>query len=69
MAPYSPLLPGAVKHEISHPEELTLVFQSVHEGVACCILPGGARSDNGSLLANGTMVMEGKNKYLTININ
>merc|ERR1719489_272955 len=43
----SPLLPGAVQHDVSHPEEVTLVFRSLHAGADCC------------LLENDTMVPEG----------
>merc|ERR1719228_3251440 len=32
VAEVSPLLPGASPHNISHPEELTLVFRSRHPG-------------------------------------
>ena len=56
----SPPLPGATAHNVSHPEELTLNFYSVHGGADCCILPGSARSADGSSVANGTMVAEGK---------
>ena len=59
VAGYSPLLPGATAHNVSHPEELTLNFYSVHGGADCCILPGTARSADGSSVANGTMVAEG----------
>merc|ERR1719370_2579085 len=43
----SALLPGAVQHNVSHPEEVTLVFRSLHAGADCCVL------------GNGTMVAEG----------
>jgi len=43
----SPLLPGAVLHDVSHPDELTLVFHSLHPGSECC------------LVNNTTMVAEG----------
>ena len=56
----SPLLPGAAQHPVSHPEELTLTFVSLHSGAECCILPFNAVEVNGNHLANGTMVPEGK---------
>ena len=43
----SPLVPGAVQHKVSHPEEVTLVFRSLHHGSDCCTLQ------------NDTMVAEG----------
>jgi len=55
----SPLLPGAAQHPVSHPEELTLTFLSLHAGHDCCILPINAVGDNGAKLVNGTMVAEG----------
>ena len=55
----SPPLPGAARHTVSHPEELTLNFYSVHAGADCCILPGDARNQDGSSASNGTMVAEG----------
>ena len=61
---YSPLLPGAANHSVTHPEELTLTFVSVQPGFACCVLPGDARSDNGTMLDNGTMVQEGNCLFL-----
>eukprot|EP00091_Calanus_sinicus_P017944 TRINITY_DN393_c0_g1_i4.p1 TRINITY_DN393_c0_g1~~TRINITY_DN393_c0_g1_i4.p1 ORF type:complete len:134 (+),score=24.57 TRINITY_DN393_c0_g1_i4:392-793(+) len=61
VAPASPLLAGAAAHAVSHPEELTLSFVSVHDGYDCCILPGTARSGE----KNGTMVPEGWNGALT----
>jgi len=59
VADYSPLLKGAAGHKVSHPEELTLNFWSVHDGADCCILPGSARNADGSSFPNGTMVEEG----------
>ena len=59
MADYSPLLAGAQNHTVSHPEELTLNFRTVHQGAECCILPGDAKSGDGTMLKNGTMVQEG----------
>ena len=56
----SPLLPGAAQHPVSHPEELTLTFISLHSGDACCLLPGVVVGENGTILGNGTMVPEGK---------
>ena len=55
----SPLLPGAVNHEVSHPEELTLAFVTVYDGAECCILPHDARIHNGSMIKSGYMVEEG----------
>merc|ERR1719153_1471168 len=43
----SALLPGAVQHNVSHPEEVTLVFRSLHAGADCCVL------DNGTMVAEG----------------
>jgi len=43
----SPLLPGAVHHNVSHPEEVTLVFRSLHQGGDCCML------DNNTMVAEG----------------
>ena len=60
MAGYSPLISGAAGHKVSHPEELTLNFWSVHDGADCCILPGNARNADGSSSPNGTMVQEGE---------
>jgi len=47
VAPPSPLLPGGVQHNVSHPEEVTLVFRSLHTGADCCVL------DNGTMVAEG----------------
>ena len=44
----SPLVPGAVNHNVSHPEEVTLVFRSLHHGSDCCML------DNDTMVAEGT---------------
>ena len=55
VAPASPLLTGAAVHTVSHPEELTLSFVSVHDGYNCCILPDTAASGE----KKGTMVPEG----------
>jgi len=55
----SPLLKGAAKHAVSHPEELTLNFHAVHDGADCCVLPGSAMSADGSSYSNGSMVAEG----------
>ena len=63
MAGSSPLLSGAIQHSVSHPEELTLAFVALHEGAHCCILPADARSGNGTLVGNGTMVEEGKSIF------
>ena len=60
VASISPLVLGAVQHDVTHPEALTLAFWSLHAGSECCVLPGDARSANGSVLKNGTMVKEGK---------
>jgi len=52
----SKLLPGAVQHDVSHPEEVTLVFRSVHPGADCCVL------DNTTMVAegwSGDLVYEG----------
>ena len=62
MADYSPLLPGAAQHAVSHPEEVTLSFHALHDGHACCVLPGDAWGGNGTMLGNGSMVKEGKCK-------
>ena len=48
MIPPPPFLPGGVQHAVSHPEEATLVFRSLHAGADCCVL------------GNGTMVAEGE---------
>ena len=42
-----PLLPGAAQHAVSHPEEATLVFRSLHAGADCCVL------DNATMVAKG----------------
>jgi len=63
----SPLLPGAATHSISHPDELTLNFRSLHNGADCCVLPGDARLGNGSTVAGGSMVEEGWNGLLQRN--
>jgi len=47
IAEASPLLAGAVAHAVSHPDELTLVFRSVHDGADCCVL------DNSTMVAEG----------------
>ena len=62
----SPLLKGAAKHAVSHPEELTLNFHAVHDGADCCVLPGSAMSADGSSYSNGSMVAEGDFLSLTI---
>ena len=62
----SPLLPGAVKHPISHPEELTLNFHILFNGGDCCVLPEDAREKNGTSLMNGTMVEEGMDLNMMI---
>ena len=59
MADPSPLIKGAAKHEVSHPDELTLNFHAVHAGADCCILPGEAMNEDGSSSPNGSMVAEG----------
>jgi len=55
----SPLLPGAKKHHVSHPEELTLNFLSLHEGADCCILPEKAMGADGTQYDKDAMVEEG----------
>ena len=55
----SELLPGAVGHNISHPEELTLNLVTVHDGSNCCLLSADAEVE-GRTLENGTMVQEGE---------
>ena len=57
-APASSLLTGAFKHSVSHPDELTLEFRSIHDGSSCCILTEDAESQ-GSKVPNGTMVEDG----------
>jgi len=59
MAEDSPLLPGASHHNISHPEELTLVFKSMFPGSHCCILPADAQEKDGNIARNQSMVEEG----------
>jgi len=59
IAPDSTSLAGAVQHNISHPEELTLEFRTVHWGSECCVLPFTATTSNGSIYTEGTMVAEG----------
>ena len=54
----SPLLPGAVQHAVSHPEELTLNFVSLFPGRECCLL-----SENSTKMSNGSMVQEGEEKH------
>ena len=63
IAPDSTPLAGAVQHNISHPEELTLEFRTVHWGSECCILPFAATTSNGSIYTEGTMVAEGNASY------
>merc|ERR1712025_1142361 len=55
IAEASPLLAGAVAHNVSHPDELTLVFRSVHDGADCCVLD------------NNTMVEEGWSGEVDLN--
>jgi len=55
IAESSPLLAGAVAHNVSHPDELTLVFRSVHAGADCCVLD------------NNTMVEEGWSGEVDLN--
>ena len=62
MAGESPLLSGAALHNVSHPEELTLAFRTIHKGADCCVLSADALGDNGTTLVNGTMVQEGNKK-------
>ena len=62
----SPLIQGAAKHKVSHPDELTLNFHAVHAGAGCCILPGDAINADGSNSPNGSMVAEGCNLFLKI---
>jgi hypothetical protein len=57
VASFSPLLSGASKHAVTHPEELTLNFRVLYPGSDCCMLPG--KASNGSLMPNATMVKEG----------
>jgi len=59
MAEDSPLLPGASHHNVSHPEELTLVFKSMFPGSHCCILPADAEEEDGNIARNQSMVQEG----------
>ena len=59
----SPLLSGAFKHPVSHPDELTFNFRVLYPGDECCILPKNASSDEGNIM-NGTMVQEGKNQII-----
>jgi len=57
VAPPSPLLAGAVQHNVSHPEEVTLVFRSLHTGADCCVLDNGtmvAEGWNGKVVHNGS---------------
>ena len=42
----SPLLAGAAKHNVSHPEELTLVFHYLFPGAECCLLPADEQHRN-----------------------
>ena len=46
VAKESPLLAGAAHHNVSHPEELTLVFRSLFPGSECCLLPSGGQDRN-----------------------
>jgi len=55
----SQLLPGASHHNISHPEELTLVFRPKFSGSMCCVLPAEAEEGGNITLKNQTMVREG----------
>ena len=55
----SPLIPGAKGHAVSHPEELTLNFLSLHDGADCCILPEKARGSDGIEYDKDAMVEEG----------
>jgi hypothetical protein len=55
----SPLLPNAVQHQVTHPEELTLSFRVKFSGHQCCILPEDAEDGN-STHESGTMVPEGR---------
>ena len=48
----SPLLTGAVHHNVTHPEELTLVFRPLHSGYGCCML------DNSTMVAPGTQYLK-----------
>merc|ERR1712179_260915 len=59
MAEDSPWLSGASHHNISHPEELTLVFKSKFPGSHCCILPADAQEEDGNIARNQSMVQEG----------
>ena len=70
MAEDSPLLPGASHHNISHPEELTLVFKSKFPGSHCCILPADAEEEDGNIARNQSMVEEGRqSSYHTVDDN
>ena len=64
VAEASVLLPGAVHHNVSHPEELTLVLVPVHDGSECCVLSQDATSQNGTVINNGTIVEEGLLVYV-----
>ena len=68
VADSSPLLPGATKHKVSHPEELTLNFISLHEGADCCVLPDNSKRADGSKYENKTMVAQGNLIMIEANI-
>ena len=55
VAEESQLLDGAAHHNVSHPEELTLVFRSLFPGSECCLLPVDEQDRNN----RGEMVQEG----------
>ena len=55
VAEESPLLAGAAHHNVSHPEELTLVFRSLFPGSECCLLPVDDQDRNNRV----KMVQEG----------
>ena len=55
VAEESQLLDGAAEHNISHPEELTLMFRTLFPGSDCCLLPSGGQDRN----TREKMVQEG----------
>ena len=59
IADFSPPILGAAQHNISHPEELTLNFVSLHEGADCCVLPENVKRSDGTEFDKNTMVAEG----------
>jgi len=65
-APPSPLLPGATNHTVTHPDELTLSFRSIHDGADCCVLPEKAQTENGTIVNSNSLVQEGWNGKLLL---